>query len=279
MKIHFDADLLVYRCSFAAEKKHRYLTVYDAYDEETVSHWSYAKDLKAHLKALGDVRYKVEEVREVEPVENALHNVVRMVDQTLDKLAADKSDLIMYLSGRDNYRNEVATIKPYKGNRDKADKPTHGPAVRDFIKKKYNTVVSEGEEADDTIGYSHHAMYLRDPYSSIICTVDKDIDMIPGMHYNFIKEESYFVEEAQADRKFYMQLLTGDSTDNIQGLPKVGPKTATKMLEGKVTVPSMYAVAKKAYDEKYEDGKSALLENALLLWIRRYPEEWWSPPE
>jgi hypothetical protein len=279
MIIHFDADLLVYRCAFAAEKKHRYLTVYDDYDEETISHWAAARDMKDHIETLPKgTRYEVEAVREAEPVENALFLVPRMVDAVLEKLACSESDLIMYLSGSDNFRDGVATIKPYKGNRDKAERPVHGPAIRKFIKDKYNTKVSVEEEADDEIGYSHYAMYCQDPHSSLICTVDKDMDMIPGMHYNFVKEESYFVDEDQADRIFYMQLLTGDGVDNIPGLPRVGPATAAKMLKDKTTVLSMYEVAKKAYAEKYEHGMDALRENARLLWIRRRPGEWWQPP-
>jgi len=286
--IHFDADLLVYRCGFAAEKTHRYLTVFDEFEEETVSHWSTAASLKKHIEteiAAGRMEcdafptYEVEVIREAEPVENALHNVKRMVDQTLEKLACSTDDLIMYLSGSDNFRDGVATIREYKGNRKDNPRPVHGPAIREYIKNHYEYRVSVDEEADDEVGYSHYAMYLRDPHSSVICTVDKDINMIPGMHYNFIKEDSYYMSEADADRFFYMQLLMGDSTDNIPGLPGVGAKGAAKMLDGVTTVDSMYAVAKAAYAEKYpDDGMGALIENARLLWIRRVPDEWWQPP-
>ncbi len=283
MIIHFDADLLVYRCGFAAEKLHRYVTLFDEYGEETIRHFQYAKDMKKWLDTVDFkhefTHYEVEEVREAEPVENALHNVKLMVRQTLEKLACSESDLIMYLSGDTNFRDGVATIKPYKGNRDKAHKPVHGPAIREYIKAHYETNVSEDEEADDVLGYSQYAMYLRDPYSTVLCTVDKDIDMIPGMHYNFIKEESYYISDEQADKYFYIQLLTGDSTDNIPGLPGVGPKTASKMLDGLTTVLDYYNVAKAAYAKHYpEDGMGALIENARLLWIRRQPHEWWQPP-
>lgn len=280
MIIHFDGDLLVYRCGFAAEKLHRYLTLFDEYEEETVHHFQYKKDMMKWLEANKSkyVRCEVEEVREAEPVENALHNVRLMVNDTLKKLACSNDDLIMYLSGDTNYRDGVATIKPYKGNRKDTHKPVHGPAIREYMKERYDVVVSEDEEADDIVGYSHYAMYLRDAHSSVICTVDKDIDMIPGMHYNFIKGESYYVDDDQADRYFYMQLLTGDATDNIPGLPKVGPKTAAKMLKGVEGVTDMYKVARTAYMGAYDDGLGALIENARLLWIRREADQWWQPP-
>lgn len=280
MIIHFDADLLVYRCGFAAEKTHRYLTVYDEFEEGTISHFSTATALKKHVATLpDDSKYDVETVREAEPVENALHSVRLMVEKVLDNLACSSSELRMYLTGPTNYRNGVATIRKYKGNRDKAPKPIHGPAIREYIQKHYECNVSVDEEADDVVGYSHYAMYLQDDRSSVICTVDKDIDMIPGLHYNFIKEESYYVDDDKADRYFYHQLLTGDATDNIPGLPGVGPKTAAKVLKDAVGVHELYNTCRIEYAEsEYEDGDEALLENARLLWIRRHPDEWWLPP-
>ena len=273
MRIHFDADLLVYRCGFAAEKTHYY--VVDEFDEE-YAHFQYSKDAKAWMEK--NPGYTLTSRREAEPVSHALRNVKLMVNDTLEALGASESDATLYLTGSTNYRDGVATIKPYKGNRDKAPKPVHGPAIREYMKENYDVNVSEDEEADDVVGYEHYKLYLRDPHSSCIVTVDKDIDMIPGLHYNFVKEESYYVDDDQADRYFYLQLLKGDSTDNIPGLPGVGDKRAAAMLEGLSTVDSYYAVARKAYDEKYEDGLAALIENARLLWIRRYPHEWWQPP-
>lgn len=273
MKIHFDADLLVYRCGFAAEKTHYY--VVDEFEEE-YAHFQYKKEVVKWMEK--NPGYTLTSRREAEPVENALHNVKLMVTDTLEKLGATEDECTLYLSGSTNYREGVATIKPYKGNRDKAHKPVHGPAIREYMKKHYDVNVSEDEEADDVVGYEHYAMYLRDPQSSIIVTVDKDIDMIPGMHYNFVKEESYYVTDDQADKYFYLQLLKGDSTDNIPGLPKVGDKTAAKMLDGVTNTDTMYQIAREAYMKAYDDGLDALIENARLLWIRRQPHEWWIPP-
>jgi 5'-3' exonuclease len=186
--------------------------------------------------------------------------------------------MTMYLSGPTNFRTGIATIKPYKGNRDPDHRPKHGPAIKEYMEHKYNTVYSEDEEADDLVGYSHYGMWLRDERSTVIATVDKDMDMIPGMHYNFVKDESYYVDEYEADRWFYLQLLMGDSTDNIPGIPGVGPKKAATMLEGLAGEEEYFVQALDAYENAYEDGLAALIENARLLWIRRQPNEWWSPP-
>jgi 5'-3' exonuclease len=106
-----------------------------------------------------------------------------------------------------------------------------------------------------------------------MATVDKDFDQVPGWHFNFIKKLHYHISEADATRFFYKQLLTGDATDNIFGLDRVGPKTAEKMLKDCTNEEEMYAVCAEAYDDY-----PRLLENARLLWLRRKRKQMWEPP-
>lgn len=281
MHVHFDGDLLVYRCGFAAEKMQ-----YDVIDcgggcAATFTTRREADAFCAEANEWPDDPRSFEVCpgdRLVEPVENALANVKSMVEMALANLGVDVDDMTMYLSGPTNYRDGVATLRPYKGNRDAAHKPVHGPAIKEYMERKYNTVYSVDEEADDVVAYNHYAMYLRDPYSTIIATVDKDLNMIPGLHYNFVKDETYNVTEEDAIRWFYTQLLTGDSTDNIPGIPGCGPKKAEKLLEGLIDEAEYYEVCRQTYQKEYGDGDAALLENARLLWIRRQPNEWWNPP-
>lgn len=262
MHVHLDADLLVYRCGFAAEKQE----------------WIVGGKIYTTKREAAKHGEPVKGERVAEPVENALHNVKLMVDQIMLDLGVTEDEVTLYLSGSTNYREGVATLKPYKGNRDEAHRPVHGPAIREYMKRHYTVNVSEDEEADDVVGYSHYAMWLRDPQSTIIATVDKDIDMIPGMHYNFIKGESYNMTVEASDRFFWLQLLMGDSTDNIPGIPGVGPAKASKMLEG-CSPDCYYDVARVEYCKAYPgNGVEALIENARLLWIRRQPHEWWQPP-
>lgn len=291
MHIHFDGDLLVYRAGFAAEKQEWWVVDDGGGVEATFMSKKEALECAAECNEWPDDQrcFEVSKGdRKLEPVENALHNVRTLVDKALENLAADKSSMTMYLSGPTNFREGIATLRPYKGNRDPDHKPVHGPAIKEFMEKNYDVVYSEDEEADDVVGYSHYRMFCQDPHSSIIATVDKDLDMIPGMHYNFVKDESYYVDEERAIRWFYMQLLMGDSTDNIPGIPRVGPAKAAKMLADAETEWELYSVAKAAYMEAYadvgtdspeENAMNALVENAQLLWIRRHPNEWWLPPQ
>ena len=80
-------------------------------------------------------------------------------------------------------------------------------------------------EADDLIGM------LVSTGTAIGVTVDKDLRQVPGWHWNPDKEEKPVeISQEDGDCFFYRQWMTGDSTDNIYGLWKVGPAKADKFL-------------------------------------------------
>ena len=173
-----------------------------------------------------------------------------------------------YLTGSGNFRKDLATIKVYKGQR--PPKPEHLPATRDQLVERWGAEVVDGQEADDAIGIK--ATGLQG--DCVIVSVDKDLLMIPGTHYNFVKQGWTKVDQEQGDYFFYKQLLTGDQVDNIQGVPGIGPKKAEKAYQECTTVQEMYQKAL----EMYKGDADALLENARLLWLRRYEGEMWEPP-
>ena len=175
-----------------------------------------------------------------------------------------------FLTGSNNYRKEIAVTAPYKGNRT-ADKPIHYDLIREYLIKAWGCIVVEDQEADDAIGIK--AYEIRDIDEYIIMSIDKDLDMIRGWHYNFIKDKKYLIDDLQAIRHFYTQILTGDRVDNIVGLRGIGPKKAAKILEDCITEADMY----KAVLEAYDNDETRVLENGQLLWIRRKENQIWSP--
>ena len=64
----------------------------------------------------------------------------------------------------------------------------------------------------------------------------------------------------------------GDSADNIKGIFRVGEKKATKMLADLKTEQQFYQCCVEGL------GEERVLENARLLWLRRYPNQMWEPP-
>lgn len=175
-----------------------------------------------------------------------------------------------YLTGSDNYRKEIAVTAPYKGNRTQA-RPKHYDLIREYLEKAWGCEVIQGQEADDAIGIK--AYEFEDIEDYVIMSIDKDLNMIRGWHYNFIKDEKYLVNDDEAIKHFYTQILTGDRVDNIIGLKGIGPKKAEKILEDCNTEQEMYNAVLKAYD----NDEKRVLENGQLLWIRRKENQIWSP--
>lgn len=175
-----------------------------------------------------------------------------------------------FLTGDNNFRFDIAKTLPYKGNRSKSAKPTHLANVREYLISMYNAIVSDGEEADDLIAI---AATKHGP-SSIIASIDKDFMQVPCKHFNFNKGAFETVTEEQGIKFFYGQILTGDRADNIGGLYNVGPVKAKKILDGATTKEELYQKVLEAYGYDTE----LVIENARLLWLRRYEGELWEPP-
>ena len=61
-----------------------------------------------------------------------------------------------YLTGKENFRYDIARTAPYKGNRT-APKPKHLQLIRDYLVSAWDFQVSVGQEADDSIAIEHTA--------------------------------------------------------------------------------------------------------------------------
>ena len=174
----------------------------------------------------------------------------------------------LFLTGKENFRYDIAVTAPYKGNRKGVAKPKHLPLLREYLEKAWGATVSDGQEADDDI--ATRATELGD--DCIIVSVDKDFMQVPTWHYNFVKKQKKYVTPEEGLRFFYKQILMGDSADNIKGIYRVGEVTATKMLADLTTEKEFYACCLEAM------GAERVLENGRLLWLRRSADQMWEPP-
>jgi hypothetical protein len=175
-----------------------------------------------------------------------------------------------WLTGHQNFRVQIAKTKPYKGTRT-AEKPKHLDLLRDYLNSAWKFPIEQHQEADDAIGI---AAYSMEPEDYVICTTDKDLNMIRGWHYNMRKNEKFWIDEDDTLYNFYTQVLTGDRVDNVPGLKGIGPKKAEKILKGCKTEDQLFEAVLKAYDNDEE----YLTEQAQLLWIRRKPNQVWKKP-
>lgn len=172
----------------------------------------------------------------------------------------------LHLTGKKNFRNDVAVTAPYKGNRT-ADKPIHYHLLRNYLETAWGASVSDGIEADDVLAI--RATELGN--NSIIVTLDKDLDQVVGWHYNFVKKIKYYVEKDEGLLNFYKQFLVGDSVDNIIGAKGIGAKKAEKLLADKSEIEMWNTVVEIL-------GYERAMENAQLLYMLRTFDDKWTPP-
>jgi 5'-3' exonuclease len=134
----------------------------------------------------------------------------------------------------------------YKGNRKGRPKPPTFYALREYLKQHYGFWGVPALEADDLVSYYSYT----DKRSTIICSPDKDVlYQCVGMHYNYQKAHFLHTSPDEALKFLWKQVLMGDSTDNIQGIPGVGDKTSTNWLKNRTK--DFEGFALKKYVEKF----------------------------
>lgn len=204
---------------------------------------------------------------DVEYTAYALSNAKTAVNHVLEAFK-DREYYKGYLTGKGNFRYDVATILPYKGNRDPSHKPKYYKELREYLVNTYDVEVVEGKEADDAISI---AQFAKPDKSTCIVTIDKDLNMIPGYHYNPRTKSFWYQSLHDADLFFWWQMLVGDTTDNIRGIVGIGPKKADKIIEaadGDADI--IRTEIALLYEKQYGEGwQEAMREIATLLWMQR----------
>lgn len=247
-----DGDIMLYRCGFAADAqaKRDRLGI-------TKENNIFGEEAAA---ALASIEYE----------DWAIANLKSAVEDVMNNF--DNKDYTFVLSGPDNFREAIATIKPYKGNRDPSNKPKYYGLLKEYATKYLSAVFSEGVEADDLLGTMQWA--AKDKSTCIVST-DKDLDMIPGHHYNWVKKEHYYVDLTSANQWFFMQMLIGDPVDNIPGIKDIGPVRAKKIVgaaEGELGRVREQVIAQ--YQKQYGDNwLTPYTEVGNLLWIQRVKDQ------
>ena len=168
----------------------------------------------------------------------AMFGVLNMLRKLVREEQPDKVAVVFDPRGK-TFRNDI--YSEYKANR-----PPMPDDLREQIEPLHEIIRAEGYpliivdkvEADDVIGtLSREA--TEQGYQVLISTGDKDmaqlvnpaVTLINTMN-NQLLDEAGVVEKfnVRADQIIDYLALMGDSSDNIPGVPKVGPKTAAKWI-------------------------------------------------
>jgi len=178
--------------------------------------------------------------------------------------------------GKSNFRKWVAVTKPYKGNRSGKEKPPFMVDAKRYLKSKHGFHFVTYMESEDAAAIQATAYGLE---HSIIAAIDKDVHQVGGRFYDYRKKEWNVFTESEANYLLYKQILTGDSVDNIPGVPRMGPVGAEKALDtvgikdGTSTLAEECAREYKVRDLSYE----YLLEQSRLIYILRKRGEVFTP--
>ena len=188
-------------------------------------------------------------------------------DQMIQDILADTgaTSYSVFLTGTGNFRREIAPS--YKANRPDS-RPAHWQAVREFLVTQHKAQICNGYEADDEMGVQQDKL----GGTTVICSIDKDLLQIPGRHYNFVKKVFQEVTPDEGLKFLYLQSLIGDRSDNIVGVPGIGPVKAAQAL-AELLPEEWYDKCRAMYndDERYH-------LNMQLLYIWQKPNDKWLPP-
>jgi DNA polymerase I len=169
----------------------------------------------------------------------AIYGVINMIKKHLTEGGPDYFAIIFDAKGK-TFRNDL--YKEYKANRPPMpdDLVTQIQPLHDLIRALgIPLLMIDGVEADDVIAtLSRQA--ANNNIKTIVSTGDKDLAQMVNDRIHLINtmSDTYFDREGVINKYGvppeqiidYLTLM-GDTSDNVPGVPKVGPKTAVKWLK------------------------------------------------
>lgn len=145
----------------------------------------------------------------------------------------DIYNALIVIQGNRNFRN--SHDPNYKKHRT-SEKPMHYSNLRKHLMLNYEPFIANNVETDDVCAIA--ANYCNNiSCDYIIIHIDKDLNQIPGKHYNYNTGVLYTVTEDEALYNLCIQLIKGDVTDSkITGIKGYGLKKAEKVLTNDVNI-------------------------------------------
>jgi DNA polymerase I len=171
------------------------------------------------------------------------------------------------------FRNDL--YPEYKANRSAPPEdlvPQFGLIRQATIAFDVPCIEMSGFEADDLIA-TYTCEALKAGGDVTIISSDKDLMQLVGPRvtlYDTMKDKRLGIADViekwgvPPEKMIDLQALTGDSVDNVPGVPGIGPKTAAALLEEYGDVETLIARAGEIKQEKRREGILANVDNIRI---------------
>ncbi len=194
---------------------------------------------------------------------NRLSNMSDAIFEKVEETGINIGNIFYYMTlCRQSFRKQKSDI--YKIQRPKNKWIS---LVRQRLLDMDFAIVSDVYEADDLIARDHAILGHG---NCLILSMDKDMKQLEGIHFDYYRKPtkknedgSYptdrngfklvhpfrglsYVSAKEADRLFWIQMIEGDSSDNIKGVKGLGAVKAAKIIDN--TDPKDY---RRVVKEKY----------------------------
>ncbi len=180
----------------------------------------------------------------------AVYGFLNMVLPILSGAGPDDSVVCVFDASRITFRQDI--YPEYKMNRTEtpADLVAQGLVIRNGLAAMGVPVLCvPGVEADDVIA-TLAAQNCNSPRATRIITSDKDLmQLISGCVFLYDGMKQREIHEPDVLEKFGVrpdqvidvQSLMGDTSDNVPGVPGIGPKTASELIKQFGSLDNLYA--------------------------------------
>lgn len=273
MFLHIDADSLLHAACWIAQP-----TTWICKIEDKEVHREHLKaDMKQWIasnirEGIDHTLDKEVEVKDFGLAVNVLKSSIKGI---LNHTKPD--DYAVYIGGgHTTFRHAIAsgTEKEYKANRQ--PKPYHFEELEAYARNMPHIVVAtDWLETDDYVTMCFTQMQRED--YQVLVHIDKDLDQLPGLHYNWSKEKTYHNTFKDCMYALSYQMLVGDGADTVAGCKGIGVKKAPGLLQDK-TAQEMWDTVQDLYLKAH--GAEASLRfrhNIKMYWMLRRHGEFWTP--
>ena len=210
---------------------------------------------------------------------NAVFGFTNMLLKLIEDIQMEKGGnvaiAVIFDAARKTFRNEI--YHNYKANR--SEPPDDLRPQFDIIKKvpeafNLESIESIGYEADDLIA-SYSKVANSEGKKVTIISSDKDLMQLLKDGVSMIdplKKKEITIENVREkfgvgpDKVVEVQALAGDSSDNIPGVPGIGPKTASLLINEFKNIENLVVNVEKISQKK---RRESIIENKNLLMISK----------